>query len=97
LPAPSAPAPLRACAAYAAGSLVGPVGQVSRNRLLAIAAGVVFYGLLALFPAITALVSTYGLFTDSATRSSHPTTTPGLLVQKLDCRLSYITAEGYLP
>jgi len=44
---------------------------VSRNRLLAIAAGVVFYGLLALFPAITALVSAYGLFTDSATIRDH--------------------------
>jgi membrane protein len=47
------------------------VAQVSRNRLLAIAAGVVFYGLLALFPAITALVSAYGLFTDSATIRDH--------------------------
>ena len=44
---------------------------MSRNRLLAIAAGVVFYGLLALFPAITALVSAYGLFTNSATIRDH--------------------------
>jgi membrane protein len=33
--------------------------QVSEDRILAIAGGVVFYGLLALFPAITALVSFY--------------------------------------
>jgi hypothetical protein len=39
------------------------VSQVSQNRLLAISAAVVLYGLLALFPAITALVSFYGLFT----------------------------------
>jgi hypothetical protein len=32
-------------------------GQIGEDRLLAVAAGVVFYGLLALFPAITALVS----------------------------------------
>jgi membrane protein len=38
------------------------VNQASEDRLLAIAAGVVFYGLLALFPAVTALVSCYGLF-----------------------------------
>jgi len=35
--------------------------------LLATAAGVVFYGLLAIFPAITALVSSYGLFADPST------------------------------
>jgi membrane protein len=37
------------------------------DRLLATAAGVVFYGLLAIFPAITALVSSYGLFADPST------------------------------
>jgi membrane protein len=41
--------------------------QISEDRLLAVAAGVVFYGLLALFPAITALVSSYGLFADAST------------------------------
>ena len=35
---------------------------MSKDRLLAVAAGVVFYALLAIFPAITALVSCYGLF-----------------------------------
>jgi hypothetical protein len=35
--------------------------QIGEDRLLAVAAGVVFYALLALFPAITALVSLYGL------------------------------------
>jgi membrane protein len=38
---------------------------------LAVAAGVVFYGLLALFPAITALVSSYALFADPKTISDH--------------------------
>ena len=37
------------------------------DRLLATAAGVVFFGLLAVFPAVTALVSCYGLFADPAT------------------------------
>jgi membrane protein len=37
------------------------------DRLLATAAGVVFFGLLAVFPALTALVSSYGLFADPST------------------------------
>ena len=41
------------------------------DRLLAISAGVVFFALLALFPAVTALVSLYGLFAQSATISDH--------------------------
>jgi membrane protein len=36
--------------------------KINDNRLLLVAAGVVFYGLLALFPAIAAFVSLYGLF-----------------------------------
>jgi membrane protein len=40
---------------------------VNEDRLLAVAAGVVFYGLLAIFPAISAFVSIYGLFADPAT------------------------------
>ena len=35
--------------------------KLNENRLLAVAAGVVFYGLLAVFPALTAFVSLYGL------------------------------------
>jgi membrane protein len=41
--------------------------QISEDRLLLIAGGVVFYGLLATVPAITALVSMYGLFTPART------------------------------
>jgi membrane protein len=41
--------------------------QIGDDRLLAISAGVVFFGLLAVFPAITALVSCYGLFADAST------------------------------
>lgn len=36
--------------------------EFSRDRLMAVAAGVTFYALLALFPAIAALISLYGLF-----------------------------------
>ena len=45
--------------------------EIGDDRLLAIAAGVVFYALLALFPAVTALVSCYGLFADYATINDH--------------------------
>ena len=41
--------------------------EFNDDRLLAIAAGVVFFGLLAVFPAVTALVSSYGLFADPST------------------------------
>jgi membrane protein len=44
---------------------------INQDRLLATAAGVVFYGLLAIFPAITALVSSYGLFADPSTISGN--------------------------
>ena len=41
--------------------------RTGEDRLLATAAGVVFFGLLAVFPAITALVSCYGLFANPST------------------------------
>ncbi len=43
--------------------------QIGDNRLLALAAGVVFYGLLALFPALAAFVSLYGLFAKASSIS----------------------------
>jgi membrane protein len=45
--------------------------EMNEDRLLAVAAGVVFYGLLALFPAITALVSCYALLADASTVNQH--------------------------
>ena len=45
--------------------------QINDDRLLAVAAGVVFYGLLALFPAITALVSSYALIADPQSINDH--------------------------
>lgn len=40
--------------------------EFSRDRLMLVAAGLTFYVLLAIFPAISALVSIYGLFADPA-------------------------------
>jgi membrane protein len=45
--------------------------EINDDRLLALAAGVVFYGLLALFPAVTALVSSYALFADPVAIGTH--------------------------
>jgi membrane protein len=59
--------------------LIRTYQQVGDDRLLAVAAGVVFYGLLALFPAITALVSSYALFTDASTINGHMTVLAGVL------------------
>ena len=45
--------------------------EIQEDRLLAVAAGVVFFGLLAFFPAVTAFVSLYGLFVDPGTIRDH--------------------------
>ena len=45
--------------------------EIQNNRLLALAAGVVFYSLVALFPAIAAGVSSYALFANAATIGKH--------------------------
>ena len=55
--------------------------QIDDDRLLATAAGVVFFGLLAVFPAITALVSSYGLFADASTIGANLQTLAMMLPQ----------------
>jgi membrane protein len=51
----------------------------NKDRIMSVAAGVTFYALLAIFPAIAALVSMYGLFADRNTISGHLTLLSGLL------------------
>ena len=51
--------------------LVRVFHEISDDRVVAIAAAVTFYGLLALFPAVAAFVSLYGLFADPATINEH--------------------------
>ena len=53
--------------------------QISDDRLLAVAVGVVFYGLLAIFPALTAFVSLYGLFAKASTINDHLSLVGGFL------------------
>lgn len=46
-------------------------GNVGAHRILALAAGMTYYSLLAIFPAIAALVAIYGLFADPSTIAKH--------------------------
>lgn len=45
--------------------------QIGKDRVVAVAAGVTFYALLAIFPMVTALVSIYGFVADPATINEH--------------------------
>lgn len=45
--------------------------QIGADRVTAVAGGITFFGLLSLFPALTAFVSIYGLVADPATIAGH--------------------------
>ena len=53
--------------------------EFGQDRIMAVAAGVTYYALLAIFPAIAALVSIYGLFADPATIQGHLDALSGVL------------------
>jgi membrane protein len=53
--------------------------ETQDDRLLALAAGIVFYALVALFPAIGAGVSFYALFADSGTIAKHLSLASGIV------------------
>ncbi|HEX5103644.1 MAG TPA: YihY/virulence factor BrkB family protein [Pirellulaceae bacterium] len=46
-------------------------GNVGDHRILALAAGMTYYSILAIFPALAALVAIYSLFSDPATIAKH--------------------------
>lgn len=46
-------------------------GNISEHRILALAAGMTYYSLLAIFPALAALVAIYGLFSDPGSIAKH--------------------------
>ena len=72
--------------------------SVNDNRLLAVAAGVVFYSLLAIFPAIAAFVSLYGLIADASTIDSHLSLASGVFpagaVDILHEQITRLTAKS---
>ncbi|MBA1159328.1 YihY/virulence factor BrkB family protein [Microvirga sp. Marseille-Q2068] len=53
--------------------------EFSQDRIMSVAAGVTYYALLAIFPAIAALVSIYGLFADPVTIQDHLNALSGVL------------------
>jgi len=53
--------------------------NISEHRILALAAGMAYYSLLAIFPALAALVAVYGLFSDPATIAKHLDQLSGIL------------------
>jgi membrane protein len=54
-------------------------GRITEGRVLLVAAGVTFYALLAIFPAIAALISIYGLFADPSSIASQSDAVSGFL------------------
>src|SRR5215472_3426292 len=71
---------------------------ISDDRILANAAGVTYYALLALFPGIAAVVSIYGLFADPNTIVSHIDTmagfAPGGAIDVIRDQLTRLSAQG---
>jgi membrane protein len=53
--------------------------NVGDHRILALAAGITYYSLLAIFPALAALVAVYGLFADTGSIARHLDQVSGLL------------------
>jgi membrane protein len=72
--------------------------RVSEDRVLAIAAGVTFYALLALFPALAAGVSVYGIFADLKTinsdLSSLGSILPGGAIQIIGEQIKRLVSNG---
>jgi membrane protein len=72
--------------------------SIGDNRLLAVAAGVVFYSLLAIFPAVAAFVSLYGLIADASTIDAHLSLAAGIFpagaVELLHEQITRIAAKG---
>ena len=72
--------------------------RIGEDRLLAVAGGVVFFGLLAVFPAVTAVVSLYGLFAKASTINEHLSAAGGLLpdgaMSIVQDQVNRLTAKG---
>ena len=72
--------------------------NVTNHRVMAVAAGVTFYVLLALFPGIAALVSLYGLFADPTVIGQHLADLSGVIpegaTQVIGDQLKNLTSHG---
>ncbi len=71
---------------------------IGEHRVVSIAAGVTFFALLAMFPAVGALVSVYGIFADPATIRAHlndlSSLLPGGAIEIIGDQLSRLTSGG---
>jgi membrane protein len=72
--------------------------RITECRVIAIAAGVTFYALLAIFPAIAALISIYGLFADPGTIASHldsiASFVPGGAIEVIRDQMNRLASQG---
>jgi membrane protein len=72
--------------------------QVSEDRVMTEAAGITFYTLLALFPAIAALISIYGFFADPAAVAGHLSAVSGIVpgggMQIIEEQVQRIASQG---
>jgi membrane protein len=73
-------------------------GNIGRHRVVIVAAGVTFYTLLAIFPAIGALVAIYGLFADPSAISAHVDSMSGALpsgaIDVIRDEMNRVAAQG---
>ena len=72
--------------------------EFNKDRVLSVAAGVTFYTLLSLFPAVAALVSCYGLFADVNVINDHLASLQGVLpsgaIEIIGDQVKRIAAKG---
>ena len=72
--------------------------NVGKDRVIVVAAGVTFYSILAVFPAIAALVALYGLFADPATITSHLDSiagvVPGGAIEVIRDQITRVASQG---
>jgi membrane protein len=72
--------------------------NIGKDRVIVVAAGVTFYIVLALFPAIAALVALYGLFADPTTITSHLDSIAGLVpagaIEVIRDQITRVASQG---
>jgi membrane protein len=72
--------------------------RITECRVIAVAAGVTFYALLAIFPAVAALISIYGLFADPGTVAGHLEAisgfVPGGAIDVIREQMTNLTSHG---
>jgi membrane protein len=72
--------------------------NIAEHRVVAIAAGVTFYTILAIFPAIAALVALYGLFADPTAIANHlnalSSVVPGGALDVIGEQLGRVSSQG---